>query len=112
MYFINDKHKVNYRQLVAFYKGKVDFLPSIYIAAVPEIYEVIDTNGLSQSTFPFSNIKSDGLSDKSWSLCEVATSLYMSDYNVSLSKVFASITDDTYLNAIFEAIKMGTRLNE
>lgn len=123
MYFINEKHRGNYKLLMDKYhltpEKDVQYESNIYIAAFPEIFEAIDLAKLEHSSPLFPLTKWDeeegkhiftapGLTGSTRRMCELALSLY-NGYPVSLDEIFGSVVKQELLSVLFQAMKIRAK---
>lgn len=124
MYFINHEHESNYIELASMYKtrfkeGKIDFqyLPNIYIASTPGLFELINLYQLDLSSGPLFHLMSwndeeekhepshPGLTGSTKRLVEIGSSLY-NGYPADLDYTFS----EEFANVIIQAIKIRSKL--
>jgi hypothetical protein len=125
MYFIDKKHEENYWDLMNHYhifRGKdVQYEASIYVAAVPGIYEHIEWSKLDSNSPLFALMEwSDeeekhvpshpALTGATRRMVEFGLSLY-NGYTVSVDEVFGSVSKEEWVNALFQAMYIRIRRN-
>lgn len=123
MYFTNENHKKNYHFLMKLYnlrpKDDTQCESSIYIAAIPDIYQCFDKRldtsrsplylltEYNQNTFVRKFIH-PALTGSTTKLCEFGLSLY-NGYGIRLDTVFNFISKEDYIKTLIQAIKIRTK---
>ncbi len=124
-YFINEEHKNNFEHLLAHYNlrsnGDFQFVPSIYIASVPEIFYLLPSKENLDSTSPLFALTEwsedeeehvfvhSGLTSTTQQMCEFGLSLFNGRL-IGLDEVFGSVKSEEYVRALIQAIRMRTRV--
>ncbi|MFA1512443.1 hypothetical protein ACDN41_24730 [Priestia aryabhattai] len=117
MYFANNEHEKNYKNLMDRYKLKrgqdVQYEASIYMAAYPEIFDCFNQEKLSIYTGPLAQLLFDedevhhraGLTGSTRQMCELGMSCF-NGYDVSLNDVFSRVISERLLEVIFQTLRI------
>lgn len=121
MYFTNDKHKINYETLMDIYKLKkgenVQYESTIYVAAIPEIFNCFDIKTLDTWSSPLFSlmrwddkqekfiIASPALTGSTSRLVEFALSCY-NGHSIDLNDILSSVVNDTLFQVLVETMKI------
>lgn len=125
MYFINQEHQENFNKLMDLYNlssgQDIQYEASIYIAAVPEVYECFKGLGTIDTGFsPLFElmkwndeeeqhvISAPGLTGSTRRMVELGLSLY-NGREISLDDVFGTVASNHLVDACLEAIKIRAR---
>ncbi|MDN3429160.1 hypothetical protein QL992_17715 [Microbacterium sp. APC 3898] len=124
-FFINNEHEANFNELLKHYNLKSDgdfqFVPSIYIASVPEIYYLLPSKENLESSSPiyalteWSEEESEhlfvhpGLTSTTLRMCEFGLSLFNGRL-IGLDEVFGSVKSEEYVKVLIQGIRMRTRV--
>ncbi|MBH0175872.1 DUF2538 family protein [Fictibacillus sp. 23RED33] len=118
MYFTNKSHYENYELLMSKYDEGVQYEASIYIAAVPEIFNAIDLSKLDSSSPLFALTSWNDVEEKheftaaqltgaTRRMCELGLSLY-NGYSANLDEILSSVIDEKMVRVLFQAMKIRT----
>lgn len=124
MYFIDNKHKRNFETLLFRYpeykRKNLEYLPTLYLAAFPEIYKCIDINkitGEDPGATPLMQLTNwdeeenklivshEALTSGTRAMVQVGLSLF-NGYPINLGRCLRLVTTKEWSDVLLEAIKI------
>jgi hypothetical protein len=120
MYFIDTEHKKNYESLLFCYpeykRENIEYLPTIYLAAFPEIFKFIDLNEIDKDRSALNQltdfdddgnliITEPGLTSGTKSLVKLGTSCF-NGTNIDFALCVNRVTNQEWKEVFLQAIKI------